>query len=90
MSRRNRTASLAVRVQGARPAESRKRHSALDGQRHALAATDTQGSEAFFRVAPEHFMQQADQYAATGGANGVAEGDAPPLTLTLPASQPSS
>ncbi len=37
---------------------------ALEGQSHALAATDAQGGEAFLGIALDHFMQQGHQHSA--------------------------
>lgn len=49
--------------------------SAFDGKGHTLAATDTQGGQATAGIAALHLVHQADQDAAAGGTDGVAEGD---------------
>src|SRR5262249_34661764 len=49
--------------------------SALDGERHAHAATDAQRRDAALGVALLHFVQQGDEDAASRRADGVADGD---------------
>src|SRR5690606_22753462 len=57
--------------------------SAFDRQCHALAAADAQSGQAAASVAALHFVEQADQDAAAGGADGVAEGDGTAVDVDL-------
>src|SRR4051812_24443277 len=51
------------------------RGSALDGEGHAHAASDTERRQSLPGVAPHHFMDQRHQDAAPGCADRMSEGD---------------
>ena len=64
-------------------ARSKIRRSALDGHRNAHAAADAQRGQPLLGVALDHFVQQTDEHATAGGADGMADGDGAAVHVDL-------